>query len=172
MSKKVALVIAHAGYQPVEYSETKTLLESAGVQVVTVSDRAGTAYSKNDLQAAEVDAVIYDIDTADYDGIFFIGGPGALEHLDHEESYTVLREARKHEIAFGAICIASRILAKAGVLQGTQATGWDDDGQLSDIFQEYHVEYIHHDVVVDGNVVTATGPHVASLFAQKILEVI
>lgn len=172
MSKKIALVIAYTGYQPIEFHDTKDELEAAGFQVITVSDHAGTATSKNETNTARVDFTIQEADANDFDGIFFIGGPGAMSHLDKEESYDLLREARNKQIPYGAICISPRILAKAGVLQGVRATGWDEDGELSDIFQEFNVEYEHDDVVVDGNVVTATGPHTAVAFAHAILKVV
>ena len=47
MAKKVALVIAHTGYQHVEYSTPKNIIESAGFQVVILSNKKGTATADN-----------------------------------------------------------------------------------------------------------------------------
>lgn len=171
MSKRIALVIASVGYQPIEYGTPKRILEGAGFEVVTVSDKLGRAISKDETISTSVDCVIADVDVTAYDGLFFIGGPGALTHLDTEISYHVLTRWQHRGKPYGAICVSPRILAHAGVLQGKKATGWDEDGELTEIFEQYGVQYLRKDVVVDGNVITANGPGAASEFATEILNV-
>ena len=107
---------------------------------------------------------------SNYDGIFFIGGPGALEHLDNEKSYRLIKDAAQARMPFGAICVSTRILAKTGVLINKRATGWNDDGELNALYREYNVDYVPEDVVVDGNIVTAAGPHAAKKFGKAIVE--
>jgi len=41
--KKIVLFIAHEGFQPVEYFEAKKVLDSAGFEVITASDKIGQA---------------------------------------------------------------------------------------------------------------------------------
>ena len=41
--KKVLLIIASDGFQPVEYWTTKKVLEDAGMEVATGGDKAGAA---------------------------------------------------------------------------------------------------------------------------------
>ena len=171
MAKKVALVIASKGYQQVEYNEPKKLLEQAGFSVVTISDKAGKAVAKDNSTTA-VDATISDMYVSDYAGIFFIGGPGALEHLDNQASYRVLQTARAHHIPIGAICIATRILAHAGVLDGKEATGWNEDNKLAEIYYNAKVSYAPVDVMVCDAIITATGPSVAKQFAQEIIALL
>ena len=171
MKKRIALVIAHNGYQPIEYGTTKKVLEQAGAQVITVSNNKGFATDK-DGKSTKVDMTLEQISLKDYDAIFLIGGPGALDHLDNQVSYTVMREAADNNKPFGAICIASRILAKAGVLKKKKATGWDGDDKLSSIFAEHGVEYIHQDVVTDGIIITATDPSAAQAFGEAIVTLL
>ncbi len=167
----VVFVIAHQGYQPIEYSVPKKLLENAGFTVVTASNKSGTATAK-DNSTTEVNLLVNDINIADYKGIFFIGGPGALEHLDNEASYRVIKKIAQIGKPFGAICVSTRILAKSGVLKDKRATGWDGDGELSDIYKKYNVNYVHEGVVVDGNIITATGPSVAHEFGERIIALL
>ena len=63
-----------------------------------------------------------------------------------------------------------KILAHAGVLDGRRVTGWDDDHKLAGILKDAGAEYVHVDVVVDRNIITATGPTVAKEFGQAIIE--
>ncbi len=167
--KKVLFVVAHEGYQPHEYGEPRRILEDAGISVVTASDAGGVATGK-DGSTTTVDVELKDVQAADYSGVFMIGGPGALEHLDTQEVNRVYNEAMLHEIPYGAICISPRILAKAHVLVGKRATGWNGDGALEHIFAQNNVEYVGEPVVVDGNVITADGPDSADAFGRAILE--
>lgn len=123
--KKVLLIVAHDGYQPAEYAIPKKTLQNAGFDVVTASNKPGTATAK-DKTTTPVDIVLGDVDIADYDGIFFIGGSGALDNLDHEISYDIINQAFRQEKILGAICISTRILAAAGVLTAHAATGWTE----------------------------------------------
>ena len=73
-----------------------------------------------------------------------------------------------------AICIAPAILAKAGVLEGKNATVWSsvlDKGPIK-ILEENGANYVEKDVVVDGNIITANGPQAASEFGRKIVEIL
>ena len=171
MTKKVALVIAHEGYQQVEYNEPKKILEKAGFTIITVSNKSGTAKAK-DNSTTSVDKTIAEIQVKDYAGIFFIGGPGSLEHLDNQASYLMLQAARAAHIPIGAICISTRILAKSGVLDGIEATGWNDDNELADIYRDYRVSYAPVEVMVCNGIITATGPSVAKQFGDEIVTLL
>ncbi len=165
--KKILLIVAGEGFQHQEYLDTAKVLVDAGFVVVTASDRAQIAIAKNGMQVA-VDVLLEKVDPINFDGIFFIGGPGALEHLDNQESNRILNEVMILERPYGAICIAPRILARAHVLVGKRATGWDGDEELAKIFAQNNVAYIREPVVVDGNIVTANGPAAAHDFGEAI----
>jgi protease I len=171
IGKHILLVIAHTGYQPIEYSKPLELLKKAGAHVSTASNKPQQA-TASDKSRANVDVTLENIDVNKYDGIFFIGGPDALENLDNPESYRILRETAANNIAFGAICISPRILAKAGVLKDKKATGWDEDqnNPLAQVFNQHRVTYVQKGVVIDGNIVTAQGPHYATEFGQAIIS--
>ena len=170
-SGKVLLVVAHDGFQPIEYGEPKKILIDAGFTVVTASNKAGPAKDK-DGKEIPVDLTLEQVKIKDYDGIFFIGGPGALEHLDNEESYRILKEASRKHLPLGAICVSTRILAKAGALTRKKATGWNGDNELQNIYATYDVFYLNEPVVVEENVITATNPNAAKLFGQEIVALL
>jgi len=171
MVSKVMLVIASSGFHPIEYSVPKRVLEHSGITVITASDKAGTATAK-DGTTAEVDITLADVTPEDYDAIFFIGGPGSLDHLDNAISYKLIQQAAEAKKPFGAICASVRILAHAGVLKGKKVTGWNGDNGLGPILAEAHAVYTPKNVVVDKNIVTAVGPDAAQEFGAKILGVL
>jgi putative intracellular protease/amidase len=170
-SGKVLFVIAHKGYQPVEYAEPKKIVEDAGFAVFTASNQPGTATDK-DGGTTPVDLPLSDVQVNDYDGIFFIGGPGALEHLDNQQSYTIIKEAAEKYLPLGAICVSTRILAHAHALTRKRATGWNGDHELEKIYEEYDVKYLPEPVVVEGNIITAVGPSAAKTFGQEIVALL
>lgn len=166
--KHVLFIIASQGYQPVEYSIPRKLLESFGVKVFVASDNTGTAVA-TDNSTAHVDFKLDQVDAAKYAAIVIIGGPGALEHLDKDVTYKIIQQAFKLNRVIGAICIAPRILLKAGILQDKRATGWNDDKQLHKLYKENGIIYDTHPVVVDGNLVTASGPVAAPAFGEALV---
>lgn len=169
--KKVVFVIAHEGFQVVEYSVPKKLLEQSGITVTTASDKTLPA-TANDGSMVEVDSTIVDIDVQKFDAIIFIGGPGAMDHLDNQASYDLINQGIQANKLIGAICIAPRILAKAGILNNKRATGWNGDNELGAFFKEYNVHYKNEDVVVDGTIVTAVGPNAAREFAEQLISLL
>lgn len=172
MVKKIALVIAHKNYQPIEYSVPKKMLEEAGYVVATVSDKGGTAHAE-DGTTTQVDLVLSQLDPLKFDGIVFVGGPGALDFLDNDQSYRIIQKAVMAEKLVAGICSASRILAKAGALAAKTATGWNGDHALPEIFDKHAVIYDDQlGVVTDGRIVTAEGPLHAQEFAREIMAVL
>lgn len=169
--KKVLFIIASDGFQAIEYGTPKAILESNGITILTASDKKGGAVANN-KSTVPVDISLDEVNTQDYDGIFFIGGPGAMDYLDNSLSYHIAAQAKKHKIPYGAICIAVRILAKAQALQGKKATGWNDDNALNTILEANGAIYTPHDIVTDGLVVTAVGPKAAEQFADGIMRVL
>lgn len=167
--KKVLLIIAHTGFQPVEYGGTKKALSAGGLEVVTGSNVPGPAISKTGEEQM-IEVTLNEVKTENYDGIFFIGGPGALDNLNNDESYRIIHEIVESEKPWGAICIAPRILAEAGVLDGKKVTGWNGDGELPEILEEAGAMYVPEHVVMDRNLITADGPESAEEFGKAILS--
>lgn len=178
MKKKVALVVASAGYQQKEYEDTRKVLVDAGVEVITVSDKPGMAQphdrSTSELTGAtaHVDLTLQGLTVASLDGLFLIGGGGALAHLNTPVMHRLLNEMYALQKPYGAICISPRILAQAQVLRGKKAACWDGDGQAEQSLADGGAVFVQDSVKVDGKVVTANGPHAATAFGQAILTVV
>lgn len=169
--KKVVLVIAYRDFQDREYSVTKEVLEEAGIEVKTASNEKGTAEGGTGSKAA-VDLLAAEVKPADFDAVVFIGGPGALDYLDNEISYNLIKETIKQNKILAAICISPVILAKAGVLKNKKATVWWSflDKEPIKILKENGAEFIDKKVVSDGKIITANGPAAAEEFSKEIID--
>ena len=126
--KSVLILIAPSGYQDVEFDGTRKGLIDAGFQIVLGSIEAGQCTGK--FGGTEQATIAFrDVKVSDYDSIAFIGGPGASELWQNEDAKRIARDAVAARMKLGAICIAPKILAAAGVLKGRKATVWNEDAE-------------------------------------------
>jgi protease I len=171
MDKKVALIIAHEGYQPIEYCKTRQELENADIAVFTVSDKAGTMVECfGEIEPEAVSMTVKNFlneDLNNFAGVFLIGGGGALDCLDNEDTYQLMRKVKEAGLYYGAICISPRILYHAGLINDKTITGWNGDGKLQEECPDSNVE--DKDVVVDGKLITGRDPHAAEAFGKAVV---
>jgi len=171
--KKIVMVIAFRDFRDVEYFQPKEILEKAGAEVITASNKKGTAIGA-DGGDTEVQLLVSEVNPEEFDAILFIGGPGALDALDNEDSYKLLREASEKRKLIGAICISPVILAKAGILKGKKATVWSApfDKSSQRTLEENGAIYEGKSVVIDGKIVTANGPQSAKEFGETVARIL
>jgi protease I len=172
-AKKIVMIIGFTDFKDEEYFVPKEILEKAGLAVTTISNSKGTAQGVSGGQVP-INITLTELKVADYQAIVFIGGPGCLKNLDNQSAYQVAQEAVKQDKVLAAICISPVILAKAGVLRGKEATVWSSsmDKSAPQILQENGAQYQEKEVVVDGKIVTGSGPEAAQKFGQAIVEVL
>jgi len=149
----VLIMVAADGYSVTEFAALKQYLDAAGFPVQIASNKldefgretnviANGAVGIRDDQQEEpalpanmvLEDVIQNGSLARFVGVFFVGGPGSLKGLENNYtkhlSYAIARKAKEEQLPLGAICLPVRILVRAGVLKGDQATGWNEDGVL------------------------------------------
>jgi protease I len=167
----VILIVAFDGYQQVEYLDTKKALEQAGLKVQTASTIKGAAIAK-DGSTCQIDLKLEEIDPKTCAGIFLIGGPGALDDLNTLKMHAIIQKVVAAAKPCGAICISTRILAQAGVLNNKKATGWNEDHKLEEIYKTHQTTYLKSPVVMDDNIITAQGPDAAKEFGEGIVSMV
>jgi protease I len=172
-NKKIAVIIAFRDFRDEEYFVLKEILEKAGAKIFTVSDLPGEAVGK-DGGEAEVNLQLEKLNPGEFDAVAFIGGPGALKHLDNQDSYNIAKETVLKEKILAAICIAPIILAKSGVLKNKTATVWTGTFDKSGLnfFKENAVIYQDGAVVMDEKIITAKGPESIQEFAEVIIALL
>lgn len=172
-NKKIAMIVAFQYFRDEEYFVPKEVLETAGIEVKTVSTEKGKAIGA-DGGEVEVDFLVKDLNPTNFDAVVFVGGQGCLKYLDNDNSYKLVRETVSQGKILASICISPVILAKAGVLEGKRATVWSSpmDKSPIKILEDNGAIYQDEDVVVDGKIITGAGPGAAEAFGQKIVEVL
>ena len=177
MGKKALFIIAHEGFRDEELFETKGVLEKYGIQTTIASTEKGTCSGMMG-GSAEATISLDEVDVSEYDAIIFIGGAGTPSVRETEEALAIAKEAyeenEENEVV-AAICWAPTILAKAGILEGKNATVWvgnDSEYGISTVkvLEKYGAIYVNKPVVVDGKIITAIGPSAAKEFGEEIAK--
>ena len=168
---KAVMIIASKDFRDAEYFIPKEILERIWIKVQTASNEKGVAIGAEGGEMI-IDSLVSKTKADDFDAIIFIGGPGVLKSLDNEESYKLIRQAVAKGKVLAAISSSSIILVKAGVLNGKKISVWTShlDKKTADILKEKGTIIQEESVVVDGNIITASGPLAAYRFGEAIVK--
>jgi len=170
--KRIAIIIAPAGFQDTEFMVPYNYLKEKGFDVDVFSTLKGVA--KGVLGSTfNVEHELENIDIKEYDAIVFIGGPGTYLLRKDENAVNTAREAYNSNKIVAAICWSPTILAKSGILAGKRATVWSGDDpefnmKTTQYLEHNKAKYTGEDVTVDNNIITANGPRAAQKYAEAI----
>lgn len=166
--KPLLMVIAPKYFRDEELFETKEELLDAGLTTVTASLSKGICTgSKEGKTIAEVE--IQDLNTNDYQGVVFVGGPGSRIYFEHPEAHRIAKEMNADEKLVAAICIAPVILAKAGLLKDKSATVFNSEIET---LKKNGGHYTGLALTQDENIITANGPQSSRAFGELIAKTI
>ena len=169
MSPKIILmVVAPKDFRDEEYLEPRKIFEGAGIGVKVASKGVTTAMGKFGA-VVPVDLDLGEVRVEDYDAVVFIGGPGSAVYFDDQQALSLAKTAYESGKIVGAICIAPSILANAGILSGKKATAFSSE---LDNLNNRGAQNTGEPVVVDGKIITASGPEAAVEFGKKLVEVL
>lgn len=164
----VLFVVANSNFQDIEFAVPHEMIIAKGCEAVVASGKKGVCkgvFGKEIVSDYSLSEVIGD----EFDLVIFIGGGGAYdEYLGNDRYLSIAKNAKN----IGAICIAPVIISDAGVLKDKRFTCWDDgvNTQINYIINNGGI-YAGGSLVVDGNIVTASGPDAAEEFGMKLVEV-
>lgn len=171
--KKVAIVIAFRDFRDVEYFIPRDILIGAGFEIFNVSTKKGLAIGA-DGGEVNIDLTPDEFQAENFDAVVFIGGPGMAKNLDNQDLQKMAQDAAATGKPLGAICIAPALLAKAGVLKGKKVTVWSNpmDKSAIKILKDGGAVYQDERILVDGKIVTASGPDAAWEFGEALTRLL
>jgi protease I len=164
---KVLMIIAPTDFKDEEYFTPKKILEENGYAVETAS----TVNQPTSVagQTVRADVLLNDVQVGNYEAVVFVGGLGAQVYVDDLAAQNLAKSFYKAGKVVAAICIAPAILAKAGLLQGKQATVFPS---AKGILKENGANYTGDAVIVAGKIITGRDPAAAQEFGKKVVEVL
>ena len=172
MAKKILMVIAPENFRDEELLVPKGYFEGKGIEVAVASTRAGKCTGSRGA-VVESELTLDELDVSEFDGVLFVGGGGTPVIRKEARAIEIAQEAAGGRKVLGAICWATTTLAKAGVLEGKNATLWvgpdSEFGMGTDEYIESRgATYVAEGVVVDGKIATADGPAHALEWAKQV----
>jgi protease I len=160
-------VIAPERFRDEELLEPKRVLEQHGVAVTVASTRPGTAVGMLGAKVA-IDCSVREVAATQYDALAIAGGSGSPAHLwDSAPLLSLVRAFHRAGKPVAAICLSGAVLARAGVVQGRRATVYPVPRAILEL-KKAGATYVGEPVVVDGPVITASGPEAAAAFALAL----
>jgi len=167
---RVLFIIAQKNFRDEELLHPKKILEDGGYQCDIASITREPAVGMLGAQV-KPDLAVKEAKIDDYDAVIVVGGSGSPTLAEHEEVLRLLQEAAANKKIIGAICLGPMVLARAGVLAGKKATIWCSPSKKEvSYLEDGGAQFVEQDVVQDGNIITANGPHAANEFGKTILK--
>ncbi len=168
--KRILFIIAPSSFRDEELEEPKGILEDAGC----ICDVASTTVSPVRGMLGLIvkpDVLVDNMSVENYDAVIVVGGSGSPVLSTNKKVLEIVQKAAQLGKVIGSICFGSLTTARAGVLKGKNGTGWKH-AETVKAFQQNGALYVDEGVVVDGGIVTAQGPQVATAFGKKVLELV
>ncbi|MDH5444431.1 MAG: DJ-1/PfpI family protein [Gammaproteobacteria bacterium] len=163
------LVPLAQGCEELEAITITDLLTRAGFNVVTagLDDQAVTASRGMVLlPSTTLDHALKD----SFDMLVLPGGLPGADHLNNDQRiHDLLQKMNQDNKKIAAICAAPKVLARAGLLRGKQATSFPGAIPEEDL---EGIDYKEQAVVIDGNIITSRGPGTAMDFALSLIEIL
>jgi 4-methyl-5(b-hydroxyethyl)-thiazole monophosphate biosynthesis len=116
------------------------------------------------------------VNISGFDALAIPGGfeaAGFYEDAYDERFLNLIREFNKRDKIIAAVCVAALPVGKSGILKNRNATTYDlMDGLRRKQLAEFGALVQDKRIVVDGNVITSTGPATALDVAFALLEML
>jgi protease I len=170
--RKVAILLAPAGSEQVEFTEPKKAVQDAGADVDVIGAEPGEARTCNhDLEPGEtfiVDKTFDQVSADDYDALLIPGGTVGADKLRGDAgAVRFIRGFFQAGKPAGVICHGPWTLVEADVVRGRTLTSWPT---LATDIRNAGGTWTDQEVVIDRGLVTSRGPNDLRAFCAKIVE--
>lgn len=164
--RSVLFVIAPRDFRDEEFKVPYDYLKSFGHKIAVASSDTTEAIGMLNM-VVKPDLRLDNVDTLAYDAMVLVGGSGSVIYWDNKIVHQLVNHFARPPKLLASICLAPVILARSGVLKAKEATVYKNRSTI-DEFKKAGVKYVEKDIVVTGNIITASGPQAAEKFAKAI----
>jgi protease I len=168
--KKIA-ILATDGFEQVELTDPKKILEEAGAKVEVLSIKEGKikGWDKTDWgSSVKVDRLVSNASPTEFDALVLPGGQINPDKLRIDKSAVAfVREFARSGKTVAAICHGPWTLIETGVVEGRTMTSWPS--VRTDLVNA-GANWIDMEEVTDGNLITSRKPEDIPAFARAIIQ--
>lgn len=177
MAKKVLLLLAD-GFEPLEAAGFTDVLGWANIDgdepIELVSAGLRPRLRATFGFSVMPDALVSDLDLERFDALAVPGGfakAGFYEDALSDEFLAVIRHFESRGKIVASVCVASLALGAAGILNGRRATTYHQaGGKRKAQLEGYGAQFVDEAIVIDGTLMTSTGPGTAIEVAFALLR--
>ncbi|WP_285710744.1 DJ-1/PfpI family protein [Erythrobacter oryzae] len=177
MAKKVLLLLAN-GFEPLEAAGFTDVLGWANIDgdepIELVSAGLRPRLRATFGFSVMPDALVSDLDLDSFDALAVPGGfakAGFYQDALSEEFLAVIRHFESRGKIVASVCVASLALGAAGILHGRRATTYHQvGGKRKAQLEGYGAQFVDEAIVIDGPLMTSTGPGTAIEVAFALLR--
>lgn len=166
--KKIAMLLGKR-YQDEEAGVPLDFFRARGAQVDVISISKGELQGLYRRRTIDVDRIVEEVDTTEYDALIIPGGRSPAWLRKSEAAVRFVREFYESGKPLAAICHGPQILAEAGVLKGKRITGYH---KIKEEMLKAGALFYDEPVIVDGNLVTSREPGDLDVFNETLLKLI
>ena len=162
-----ALIILAPGFEEVEAITIIDLLRRATIDV-TVAGLVQDYVEGSHKITIKTDEYYKNVDPENFDILILPGGQPGTNNLKADK--TILEWIRKRHQSgkkLAAICAAPTVMYAAGILKGIKVTSFPSEEKVFD-----PENYLHDNVVVDGNIITSRGVGTAIEFSLALVSIL
>jgi protease I len=171
LSGKTVAILTEDGFEEIELTSPKKVLEDAGATVHILSPKKDKVKAwAHDHWSIEipVDKSIEDAKFDDYDGLVLPGGVMNPDKLRRNEtSVAFAQQFLEAGKPLAAICHGPQLLIETGILEGRVMTSYP--AIKTDLINA-GVDWQDREVVVDNGLVTSRSPEDLDAFNKKMVE--
>lgn len=169
-NKRIA-ILATDGYEHSELNEPKKALEEAGATVQVIALKAGEIKGWKDGDwhgTTPVDAVVGDVNEADFDALVLPGGVINPDKLRQDpKAVAFVKAFMDAHKPVGAICHGPWTLVEADAVHDRRVTSYPS---LRTDLLNAGAEWVDEEVVVDNGLITSRTPKDLPAFNKKLVE--
>ncbi len=170
MTKRV-LILAADGFEQSELMDPKAALEAAGFETVVASSKGGEIKGwkdKNWGESVPVDALIADMNAADFDALLLPGGQMNPDILRMDEAAVdLVEDFNDAGKPIAAICHGPWMLVEADVVDGRTVTSWPS---VRTDLTNAGANVVDQEVAIDGNLITSRKPDDIPAFSKALID--
>lgn len=165
-NKSILFILPQKDFNEEEFIIIKKIFEKSGFNIFIASDAVAICSGSKNLKVKN-DIQLFNANEKNFLGLILIGGGGTKPYWENKTLHRLIINFNSAGKTIGAICSASMILAKSGILENITVTIHNDyKRELISL----GIDYKDTPLVIRKNIITANSPMAAADFSNAVIE--